>query len=482
MTENDLNLALIGRLLRHRWPILALLAVVGALLGAASSPLISPGYRSSTKVLLKGNSDDAELAEAQIATSLVVLDRTADGLQWGDTGENLRGRVSASVENGDVIQITGTASTPERAQELADRATREYMAFSSQIVNDAVAAYDEVYKQSLQRAQKQIDDTQQRITELQASPQVAAEGPDGIKARDELDRARTTLQQQNADLDKLEEKQQASKQDSLAQGSARVIEPAVLPSGAASPTMVELIACGALVFTLFGVLAHLGALRSDRRLRTGSEIAASAGAPVIGTVEVAAQQAPRRISWHDDRRWAAPNDRVVDDERGRASRYHRILSRLPTRDGRLRVLVLVPMDDPNARTMVLDLAVVAAAAGRIVSVDVEDAPLSEAVRRAADRSGVSGTLTVGAGAPDTHTLIAVRAVAAHRPLVPPAEARTATLLAVTVGTRTPFELAEIATASAEAGRPLVGVVVVTTGVVAHVALPGRRANAMAVAR
>ena len=119
---------------------------------------------------------------------------------------------------------------------------------------------------------------------------------------------------------------------------------------------------------------------------------------------------------------------------------------------------------------------------RDVSVDVEDAPLSEAVRRAADRSGVSGTLTVGAGAPDTHTLIAVRAVAAHRPLVPPAEARTATLLAVTVGTRTPFELAEIATASAEAGRPLVGVVVVTTGVVAHVALPGRRANAMAVAR
>ena len=125
-----------------RWTVLAALAVLGAILGAGASLLLSPGYLSSSKVLLQGSREkDALPGEAQIATSLVVLDRTATALNWGVSGNDLQGVVSAAVLDGNVIQIRATASTPERAQQLTDRATLEYIRFSTQIVSDAVAAF-----------------------------------------------------------------------------------------------------------------------------------------------------------------------------------------------------------------------------------------------------------------------------------------------------------------------------------------------------
>jgi capsular polysaccharide biosynthesis protein len=465
VNDNDLNLALLGRLLRHRWPVLALLAVLGGLLGAGASLVWSPGYQSGSKVLLQGDrGKDAQLGEAQIATSLVVLDRTAEGLQWGETGSDLRGKVSASSLDGNVIQIVGTASTPERAQQLTDRATREYIAFSTQIASDATAAYEDVSRQNRERVQKQIDESQTRITALEASPVVSAEGADGIKARDELERARTTLEQGKQELETLAEKEQSSElENALGQASVRVIEPAVLPGGAASPTMAELVAGGALAATLLGLLAHLVLMRSDRRPRAATDIAGAAGAPLLGTVEVTAPpQVRKRFALHDDRRWVVPDLHVAENERARASRCRRALDRLRSGGDRSEVMFFLAEDDRPARTAVRDMVVATADAGRKVSIATEDGALVDGLRRAAERGFSRGALTIGPSGDGADTIIDVCTVDPRRPLVPAVPRTTAVVLVVTSGTRSPWELMQIGAAQTEVGRPLDGVVVVTT--------------------
>ena len=164
--------------------------------------------------------------------------------------------------------------------------------------------------------------------------------------------------------------------------------------------------------------------------------------------------------------------RSVDDERARASRYRRVLSRIRTQGDRRVVQVLVPRDDASARSAVLDMAVALAQTGRRVAVDTDDAAFGSRVVRVADRLGLSELLTVGSAGPGTHTVLGLVPVDVRRPFVPPAQAGSATLLTVTMGTRTSAELAEIALAAVESGRPIHGVVVVAAGAPGPSARPG----------
>jgi len=122
MNETSIGLALIGRLLRKRWVVFAVLAIVGACVGAASSLVLSPGYVSTAKVLLQGQRNPTEVpGETQIATSLIVLDHAAADLNLGVSGSDLANRVSAEIASGNVLVITGSGQTPQAAQQLADK-------------------------------------------------------------------------------------------------------------------------------------------------------------------------------------------------------------------------------------------------------------------------------------------------------------------------------------------------------------------------
>ncbi|MCA1673008.1 MAG: hypothetical protein LC799_12705 [Actinobacteria bacterium] len=117
-SDDVVRLSVIGQIVRSRWRLLAVLAAVGALLGVGASLLFSPGYESTSSVLLQGSQGEEDLlTEAQIATSSVVLDRTAAALGWDVTGEDLRGMVTAEVLDGNVIEVGGLAESPDRAQQ-----------------------------------------------------------------------------------------------------------------------------------------------------------------------------------------------------------------------------------------------------------------------------------------------------------------------------------------------------------------------------
>src|SRR3712207_5782400 len=99
--DDVVHLAVAGGLIRRRWRLFTLMALLGALIGFGSSFLLSPGYAASSKVLLKGQPEKGQLlAEAQIAGSVSVLDRVADQLRWGVTGVELQRHVTADVLDG----------------------------------------------------------------------------------------------------------------------------------------------------------------------------------------------------------------------------------------------------------------------------------------------------------------------------------------------------------------------------------------------
>jgi capsular polysaccharide biosynthesis protein len=467
MSDYQIDGGMIGRLARRRWRVLLVLALVGGLSGFGAAALLSPGYASNSKVLLLGERPkDAVLGEVQIATSRTVLDRTADELGNGLTGRDLEPRISASVLDGNVLQIVGTGPTPEAAQRLTDVAAGEYIKFSSQIVNDTAAAVTEAAQRTSDDRQRRLDEANKRATDLAAAPAVNLPGPDGDRARSDLQQAQASAADLSQEIEAAARRdQQVDLTDSLTGANLRVIEPALTPIGPASPTVVQLVAGGALLLPLLGVFGQLIALRADPRVHRRSELAAILGAPVLADVTVPALRPTGRLAaLRDDRRWVTAESPPVEDEAGRAVRYRRILTRLQVGDRPQRLLALLGPADPHARAALVDLARVSAADGRHVSVRTRNNDLADAVREAAAEAGTAGRLSTeepgDASEAAADLLLTVEVLALARPAVPEGSPAEPVVLITTIGSGTPAQLNDVAGACVEAGRPLAGALLV----------------------
>jgi capsular polysaccharide biosynthesis protein len=468
MNETSIGLALIGRLLRKRWVVFTILAVLGACLGAASSLVLSPGYVSTAKVLLQGSRNPTEVpGETQIATSLIVLDHAAADLGLGVPGSELANRVSAEIVSGNVLVITGSGPTPQAAQQLADKITAEYVAFSTQIITDATNASNATTDKARAALQQKIDDANKRLTEIQGSPAVTAQGTEGDQARAEMQQQQRIVGEATKQLGQIDAATETTSLNQTLKGAnVRIIQMATLPAGQSAPTLWQLAVAGAAAFVVLGLLAHLIALRTDKRLRRAQDMAAAAGAPVLAVVTVprrtSAPTSPVRRILRDDRRWAA-EELPAEDVRGRDARYQRLLSRLPTGDGPAVLLAVLPAGDRLACDALVDLAVVAAAGPTPVTVVTEDDELTERVAAEAEAHGLGSALTAAAAMPGAGALVLVVAViAAGQPIVSTTQASDGALLLTEAGTRTGWELAGIAGACGDAGQPLLGLVTVVS--------------------
>ncbi|MEV7598252.1 Wzz/FepE/Etk N-terminal domain-containing protein [Kitasatospora sp. NPDC089797] len=420
MSDDTIRLVTIGRILRRRWRLLAVLTVLGALVGYGGSLLFPPSYTTSTSVLLPGVWQDRELlTQAEIATSSVVVDRAAAALNWpGIGGSKLQDRVSASAADGNIIKISGTAETPERAQQLSDQVAHQFVAFAARVAGDSTApeaAQPEALRQLVVQASR-------RITDLAAAVD-PGQTVESVQTRTELEKLRTTLQDAIKKLDQVDPA--ANKANMVVMGSA------ARPTGEAPPTRTQLVAAGALLFLLLAVVGHLTAARASRRLRTGPEIASALGSALLGTVDVPGERAVRRSRGRGPRalagrllgtdvRWDVPPPQASGDEAGRQLRYRRVCSRIREQLPSTRpLLVVVPDGDEPARR----------AAGQLAAEASDDPPLR------------------------------VVEVPAERPLLPDREDESGALIVLSPGSRTAAELAGLAEACADGGHELVGVVV-----------------------
>ncbi|MEV5437600.1 Wzz/FepE/Etk N-terminal domain-containing protein [Streptomyces sp. NPDC052682] len=422
MSDETIRLLTIGRILRRRWRLLAVLAVTGALAGyGASVVLFPPRYTASASVLLPGQWEERELlTQVDVATSSAVVDRAAAALDWsGVSGTELRERVSAKAADGNIITLSGTAETPERAQQLSDRLAEQFVGFAARIAGGGTDAGAATRAEALRQ---KVEDTNRRITDL-AKAADPGRTVESVQARTSLEHLRTSLEEA---MKKLDEADPASDRAGMV-----VMGPAARPTGEAPPTRVQLVAAGALLFFLLGVAGHLVAARTDRRLRTEAEIAAALGSPLLGTVDVPAERHAHRPQGAGararfrrllglDTRWNVPVAHKSGDETGRRLRHRRVCGRLRDRlPGARRLLAVVPDGD-------------------------------EIARRAA------GQLAAEAG---NGPQLRVVEVAVERPLVPDRDTESGALVVVSAGSWTAQELAAVAEACADGGHEVVGVVV-----------------------
>ncbi|MFE6822117.1 Wzz/FepE/Etk N-terminal domain-containing protein [Streptomyces sp. NPDC057690] len=423
MSDDTIRLVTIGRIIRRRRRLLTILVVVGALVGYGTSLLIPPRYTTSASVLLPGAWEERELVtQAEIATSSVVLDRVAATLDWnGVGGSELRDRVSAKAADGNIIKISGTADTPERAQRLSDQVAQQFVTFAAQIGGDSTdpeAAAPEALRQM-------VVQTSRRITELadEAGPGQTVES---VQTRTELSKLRTALQEA---INKLDQTDPAATQANMV-----VMGPAARPAGEAPPTRIQLIVAGALLFFLLAVIGHLTAARMSWRLRTEPEIAAALGSALLGTVDVPGERPAHRPESRGSRarirrllgvdvRWDVPAPQTSGDEASRQIRYRRVCARIRDRlPAPRRLLVVVPDGD--------EIAV--RAAGQLVA-EAENDPLLRVVE-----------------------------VSVSQPMVPDRDNESGALVVLSAGSWTAGELAGIADACADAKHEVVGIILAGT--------------------
>ncbi|MFE0378426.1 Wzz/FepE/Etk N-terminal domain-containing protein [Streptomyces inhibens] len=421
MSDDTVRLVTIGRILRRRWRLLAIVAVVGALVGYGTSVLFPPRYTTSASVLLAGQWEERELlTQAEIAASSAVVDRAAATLGWtGVSGGELRDRVSAKAADGNIIKISGMADTPERAQRLSDEVAQEFVTFATRITGDNTDPEAATGPEALR---KKVVETNRRITDL-ANAADPGQTVEGVQARTELEKLRTALQEA---MKKLDEADPATNKANMV-----VMGPAARPAGEAPPTRMQLIVAGALLFFLLAVIGHLAAARVNRRLRTEPEIAAALGSALLGTVDVPGEQPAHRPKGRGprawirrllgiDTRWDIPTPQTSGDEADRRIRYRRVCARLREKlPAPRRLLVVVPDGDEIGRQ----------AAGQLVAEAKSD------------------------------PLLRVVGVSASRPLVPDRGTESGALVVLSAGSWTAEELAGIAEACADGRHEVLGIVV-----------------------
>lgn len=412
MVDDVVRLSFVGQVLRKRWPLLICYAVVGVLAGMGASSLFSPGYETSVSVVVQGERTEDELVtEAVIATNQVVLDRAAEKLGWGVDGADLRGAVRANVVAGNVVEISGTARTPQRAQRLVNQMAKEYVAYSTHLISDPKASSTQVLEAERRALRKSIQETHQRIDELHEAATNAELSVDGVELRTELEGLRTALTAATEDL--------AEAEDVASAAHLTVMGSAPRPATPSPPTMLHLSAGGGILFALLGLVGHLMALRGDRRLESATEMGAALGVPLAGVAAVQPQRARRRLL----RRKRAEAEATRPDS-PEVRPYLRMLARLRQQaDGDLRLLVLAARDDQLAHYAVA--RIVQAAGADLASL----------------------------------TTLRVARVSPTAPEIPEHEDVSEVLVVAGIGTRRAWELAGIADACGAAGYEIAGAVI-----------------------
>lgn len=265
--------------LRHRWWLVLLVTGLGLAAAAGWLQTLSPGWESSTSVLVHPAGQDTNVVggrtqgqvnldtEAQLVRSTTVSTGAAERLGLDPPPADLAGRVSVAVPpNTSVLTITFTAATPAQAQAGAQAFAEAYLHHREQSARADLAAQIAAIQATLD----QLGGTLTALNERLAGT------PAGTAAAADLDSQRgTVISQLNALTDRRNELATAT----VSPGT--VISEAPLPQEPSRPQPALVLASGAAVGLVAGFGAAGLAERLACRVRRPADLSRRLGIPVL---------------------------------------------------------------------------------------------------------------------------------------------------------------------------------------------------------
>jgi capsular exopolysaccharide synthesis family protein len=315
----------------------------------------------STLGLIRESADptrDVETA-AQLVTNIDVAEAVDAELESSLSARELLDKVSAEpVAQSNIVAVTASETSPEKAQELAD-------SFAEQ----AVALHTE-------RIREQID---QQIPLLERSIGVGADPARGdVSTGDLIAQLRYVRSGPAPDM--------------------RVQTLAPLPSGQASPRPVLSVAAGVLAGVILGIAAAFAAQILDPRLRREAQLRRLYRLPILGRVPKESRTQEKPI---------AP-DRV-SPVTGEAYRTLRATLAARTGEGRGRVILITGASPAEGKTTTaLNLAASLALAGKrviMIESDLRRPVLGETLGVSPEHGGVVSVLIENTTLPESLTQI-----------------------------------------------------------------------------
>lgn len=272
-----------------RWWRLIFIVTMLAILASTVSTMFQPDVFVSRTTLVIGttildpNPDSGQIYIAQqlagIYADMVrrepIQQATMDalGINW------LPQYQARVVPNTQMVEISVTDTNPQRAQIIANELAQQLMLQSPAIGGTETSVRQEFIRQQLSNLQIQIQETETRIEELQASLA-------GLNSASQIANVETEIREQTVKLNSLRESYAgflANSQEG-ALNILSIIEPANLPSRSVGTNRFTVIALAGLVgFSLGAGAAYLLEFL-DRTIKTTSDVERIFKMPVIGYI------------------------------------------------------------------------------------------------------------------------------------------------------------------------------------------------------
>lgn len=478
MAEQPLDLQLVRSAVRRRRGIVLAAALLGGVLGMGSVVLSPPMYASSSLVLLPAKGSDpeqmAELVktEIRIAMSDAVLGPAAGSLRPRMSVETLARHVEVTAVTPLVLEITGRAEQPARAQDIS-RAVADaevgYAAGSSSSLSNARRAL-------LTSREKELTEALGGVAEQIRATTVRLRGEEPQSSQGKADAtalARLTAEQGRLTLqrDKVQSDIEVVVQPS---GGASVIqEPSPAERAGLVGRYVGATMAGVLLAMLLTACVVTLLARRDPRLHFRDDIADAVGIPVIASVRTPTTRSV--ADWITLLRDYVPSS--VDAWAWRRALRQLVLVEPPAEADKRRsrgsmdhprsITVITMSADPRGLRTGPQLAAYAASAGIRTHVVARQRHETAATLWAAfagleQGQAVRPGLSVGTRRhddPQVELTVVLAVLDRDEPKLLDVPAGSVVVLALSAGSATAEQLARLAVAVDEAGERLHGVIV-----------------------
>jgi capsular polysaccharide biosynthesis protein len=479
MAEQALDVGRVWVQVRAHRRLLVVVALIGACLGLISVVLLPPTYTSETRVLMpplpSSGGEAAERdgqTEVEVARSDVVLGPAGQSLTPPLTVRDLSEQVEVQAITPSVLQIVAHANSAERAKAIADAVAEAELAYLGQAVSTrstiratVLAEREDSLSESLDAVTEQVEQTRTRRD---------AAGPDSPNAGSDASAlAQLTAEQAKLVL-ALDEVRGLIAGDETGV-TATKIERASTADRPLVGNLVLRAVVGGLAALIVALVWLVRAGQRDRRLRYRDEVADAIGTVVIASVrstvpataagwaELLAGYQPGTVdAWA--LRQVMRKLAVEQSPAGRPGSEGEPRPRVPHPRS---MTVLSLAGDQRGLALGPQLASYAASLGiatRLVTAQGHDTAAALWAAGGAGVRAVEGrpqlVVSSRAGARGSHAELTVvlAVVDPRRPVLSKLPTTEVTVLAVSAGTATAEELAQVAVVADEAGRRITGVI------------------------